>query len=1473
MISDFMGENENFGRHNVPNEATYDDVKFDSESDQKLAGPLEVIQQIRSILEKDETENILGDVESQSINISIVPLTSGTTVTKSAISTVKAPKARRKMVSFSANDQFYATEYQEPYINEGDVFDDHQQIDLASMISGEDVSSSQCSFAALDKATAGSAFDSASFDDLPLRLSLVESEGPERFSMDQVIQKLMNLQFAFQPSESVATISNCESREEEDVSLKRNSLLNSKSTTATMANNYHIPDLPPRDDCVMTTTELMLAASKTLMCQYQLQSAKLLDDEVTSNFEDSRKLNVESVSTPLIVSDAMCNDIVRSYSGVSSGDQGTRNIPHTIPITGPDNDVLNKIPEKFEVLDLESHDAEFSLLSSPEGEDHLTSLDRIPKIVASRTSYIEDNEKLSISYVPHEESDLSPLMECSSSMPKTLDSVGSGSAETLSGTLSCTDTQCTLQNNRRKYQTHKTRLFQDKNRFSEDYRGNMHNEIIQMNATIDRQEIPILRDRQEEKTSNHASDVFVKRSHSRISKKNYGPRVICKRKNNDDDDEDDDLSPTKSGERKVSSYHNQEMIIEKEKSKIVACSIIEAIKLKTKIITKKISKIANSKRNKDSSCATTNPCDSRRPSLGGNNTTLVLPLSPDCDANSLRIKPRSQSILIIPQVAPLSASQFRRHERLNRHESVALDMGKGIERYKKWKLFRNIFLLWLIIPVLLCFLFYGIIPYDQKNVNRREDISFQSANLPQRSLTTLKSSSVVSPGSSSSSSSLLSSFVTSSTTSTSSSIAYSLTYIDGNMKTPLQYESRHHKLFENHQGNDNNGNNNGNNNYIKDMHKKDKNIENNRELSDTKLIGGKIDASVWSLSLIPWILIMTTFASITVEIYSSVISEIEFSVVVWEDTPKLFFYTSMVAIISGASMQLLIFSVFGIGHLRSWLAIITGGFISIASVLFRTFYYRKVSSTTLKISPESQQIFSQFLKGIFVLIVGSSVLYTVFITFYTQFGGFKGGFIGYVAASMFPFIRILILYVIHRIHCLRWGCARGNLCAGNTITVITSLWHGVFFSLACACVSTMFELMLTVCMEIGLQAYVVYKIIALPGNEDENYDDSNRTMSSRYQNQSLYQVRSECDDHTQATPKSQSQASKLYKIPPNRTIAIHNSCNVEDQSSSRRQHPAFQDENNSTFSRAENNRRSEDSKTGSEYYASGDIRRNYGMNKQPQPSLATMSNSSRFGNDGNNITNNASSSGIDVEAGRMNVDENGQRERVKEGRAIRLRTPDDDIIELRLATWLGMTWVTGILTPIAFLFCCTLFSCGPNRDLFGPSVSVFRHNSASGNGPLFNTKSDIEIIGLYNRMWSLNVFKMSSDEDMKNRYFDSPNLWLSSTLSLQPGLNELVGKLLAISFVHILTFISGSFWLKYGSNGDVMRQYTQSGSGSKTRNDFTDSENNHRPSKDIFGLMNALLEYSFNTIALGAILTMAIVLSIVFPWYGMNSSF
>ena len=90
MISDLMEGNENAGRHGLPNEATYDGAKFDNESGQKLVGSSQAIQQIRSILGKDETENILGEVESQSINASNIPLTSGITGTKSAISCVSS---------------------------------------------------------------------------------------------------------------------------------------------------------------------------------------------------------------------------------------------------------------------------------------------------------------------------------------------------------------------------------------------------------------------------------------------------------------------------------------------------------------------------------------------------------------------------------------------------------------------------------------------------------------------------------------------------------------------------------------------------------------------------------------------------------------------------------------------------------------------------------------------------------------------------------------------------------------------------------------------------------------------------------------------------------------------------------------------------------------------------------------------------------------------------------------------------------------------------------------------------------------------------------------------------------------------------------------------------------------------------------------------------------------------------------------
>ena len=1514
MMSDLIRVNENCSDDRLSSDVISAQFTSGNDSDQKLDMLGEVLKQIKSLQEKDIDENISREMEPLSRNPSNVTSNSGIHLTKSAITSVKEPKPRRKMVSFSANDQFYATEYQEPYINEGDIVDGHQHIDIASMITEEETSSSRCTFGALNKATAGSVFDSVSFEDLPLRLSLVESEGPERFSMDQVIQKLINLQFSLQPSESMIAIPKFESRGEEDISLMRNSLLNSKSTTSTIENNYHIPDFPPRDDCIMTTNELMLAASKTLMYQFQLQSATSLDNEIITNCENSKKTNNGSNLIPpdAIVQVVADNSKAIEYSIDSDSDSDS--------MIDSDNGAVDNFPQNPEFpKKVNAHEVECSSpMISPCIDDNSKLLDIIPRNKMSRSSYVEDNEKLSVSNVPMEETDLSPLMECSSSLPKKFDSVGSSSFDTTLGTHSCTDQQSTIFTSHRKYRTHKKKLFQDKNRFSEDYRGNMSAEMIEIDSKIDRQEIPILRDKQEEKNSNNShGDDYMKRTHSRISKKNYSSRVNHKRGSNGSDG--DDFIPNSdhtyaSGERKVSSYNTKDVIVkDKEEVKIVtAASFMESLKIKTTTITKKISKITNVKGNKESSCATTNPCDSRQPSFGVNNTTLTIPLSPDFESNLIRIKPRSLSISLTPQVVPLTASQFRRHERLNRHESVASDMGKGIERYRKWRLFGNILSLWLIVPVVLCFLFYGIIPYDNKNGNILPNSSSSSSS------TSYSSSSPLFISFSSPISSFISCF--SSTSSSKSVPANKL--IDVNMITSnhinildgnhLNFNEDFSNIYKNNSNKNNDDkrkynrevSNNDNNNQIQTNTKNTARFVNKRKLDISQNQEDiKISMNVWLKSLIPWILIMAIFSSLCVEIYSSMISEIEFSVVVWEDTPRLYFTSSLMTVTSCAVVQILIFALWTIGRPRNWFAMIITGFITVAAILYRTFYYRKSNSIFLPISVESQAIFYQFLKGTFVLLICSNVIYTIFTTFYTQFGGFKGGFIGFLAALLFPLIRIIISYILEKCHFFCWGCERGYLCATNIVTIITSLLHGVYFSLVCACVSTRWEMILTISIELGIQGYVLYKIMTLPNYDDDNDDDkenieysnidkpdnSNRTRSSLSINRNDNHNHNHNHDENKLDrddPSMQltSKTSKSFKMLTNRSIAaIYNSNDIENQNQSK---TAYNDSEicndhnmddsctkSDTIKKSETNNKIEK-------FDHNDIPKTLENNKLGHPSLATQSSSSRSGSDGKYAVNrtfinedsDSQRNGRGGESRRRDRDRGRGNSRGVKIR--RIRTPEDDVLELRLTTWLGMTWITGVLTPLAFLLCSTLLCCGPNRDLFGPNVSVLRYDTISSSGPLFNVKSDIEIIGNYNRIWSVNVFELVNGTDIIKRISNNNSFSWSINYSLSDRPNELVGKLLSLSFIHLFVFILCSFWLKYnGINFDMKKQSIKATYGSKTRNDFSDSQNNNRPSKDILGLINALLEYYFNIITLSAIFAMAVIFSIVFPWYGMNSSF
>ena len=146
-------------------------------------------------------------------------------------------------------------------------------------------------------------------------------------------------------------------------------------------------------------------------------------------------------------------------------------------------------------------------------------------------------------------------------------------------------------------------------------------------------------------------------------------------------------------------------------------------------------------------------------------------------------------------LAPLSATQFRRHERENRHLTVAIDLARGVESYSLTKLSMNIFVVWFALPLVLCIVVYGIIPYDYFTV-------------------------------------------------------------DGTVIN---------------------------------------NIRRLRGLRDNTVVNN-VSGYAWAATIIPWALIMPAAASLAVECYSNIISEIEFSVIIWEDTPHEYAQVSAVAI-------------------------------------------------------------------------------------------------------------------------------------------------------------------------------------------------------------------------------------------------------------------------------------------------------------------------------------------------------------------------------------------------------------------------------------------------------------------------------------------------------------------------------------------------------------------------------------------------
>jgi hypothetical protein len=111
-----------------------------------------------------------------------------------------------------------------------------------------------------------------------------------------------------------------------------------------------------------------------------------------------------------------------------------------------------------------------------------------------------------------------------------------------------------------------------------------------------------------------------------------------------------------------------------------------------------------------------------------------------------------------------------------------------------------------------------------------------------------------------------------------------------------------------------------------------------------------------------------------------------------------------------------------------------------------------------------------------------------------------------------------------------------------------------------------------------------------------------------------------------------------------------------------------------------------------------------------------------------------------------------------------------------------------------------------------------------------------------------------------------------------------VWRLLGISAYHLILLVAGYAWLQHRGTPTTehskhrarLAKFDRRASTASTASDEDEADvlrTDRGVSRDLCGLMSALLDYHTNTMALAAVLSLSVVFSVVLPWYGMNNAF
>ena len=650
--------------------------------------------------------------------------------------------------------------------------------------------------------------------------------------------------------------------------------------------------------------------------------------------------------------------------------------------------------------------------------------------------------------------------------------------------------------------------------------------------------------------------------------------------------------------------------------------------------------------------------DSRRVGYGPNTSPFKLTL-------------RAQ----ISQSDKLSAAQLRRHGRVNKQLSTALDVSNGVVKYSMTKVLLRIFFLWLVLPAGFCILSYGVIAYDYFDTSTKPDMS---GSMPSRA-------------------------------------------------------------------------------------------------SD------RVGSSIWAPTIIPWLLIMCCAASLSLEIYSYIVTETEFGTILWETSPRNYYVACFIAVTFSICTQVIIFESNGAGSARNWLAIMVVGNTSIVAVLCFIFFTSR-STFLLSKSPESVEAtknFFRFLIGNFLLLGVSGVGYTLYATVFAQFSSRNGNAVGIALAFVFPFLRLLLNVTLQNCIGLQWGSKKGYLCAGMVVAILSSMWHGAFGCLIISTTSTIAQSVTFALVEILIQGRALSDIIKAPYIVEGN-DDLDLPVES--------------DVRLKGSNRSPLQLQISSSWRSKGSVAIDSPSHIN---------------RDILLSRGT--------------IGTIDLKNFKPLGDRPVKLEGSHSMSRE--------------TSVTINANSLATQEfNRSRPRIDEAR------------EIQLSNWLTITWTNGILTPLCFLACCAALSTGLNKRLF--ILDIVKSDLSNISDVLTRT-SNWEIEAHLKRVWNLNIYNGNQ------------------------GPSRLVYRLLLISAFHIiLSFIGIAIMSAHKLSLCPHACKLFPSIGLKERDDVENQQyTRSRMHGDLLGLMSVLLENHYNIVAISSVMTLSIVFSVVFPWYGMNCSF